>query len=59
MSDNGTRIVLVVEQVNEKRVIGFAALDCSRYVVERLLCGVHEDLVQSLILTDLVKERAQ
>lgn len=56
MRYDGTRIVFIIESVYEEGVIADAILYRLWYLVKYLLCRIHENFIQVLLLADLIKE---
>lgn len=56
MSEDGIRVELLVEGVDQESLILFAVLDSRGYLLEDIFGGVHENLVQVFLMADLVKK---
>lgn len=56
VSDDGIRVVLLVESIDEERLVLFAVLNRRRSLFENLCGGVHENLIQMFLLAHLVQK---
>lgn len=59
MSDDGTRIVLIIERLDKKGVVPYALVYRVQDVGKHLLCGIDEDLIQMLLLTHSIQQGGQ
>lgn len=59
VGDHGIRAVLLIERINEERLVLDAVLDGGRNLVEDFFGGIDEDLVQVLLLPNPVQESVE
>lgn len=59
MSEDGIRVELLVEGIDQKCLVLLAVLDGCGSLFEDIFCGVHEYLVQVFLMADLVEKSVE
>lgn len=59
MGQNRIRAVFRIERVDKKRVITNAILDGLDYLCKDLFCGIHKNLVEIFLVTNLIQHARQ
>jgi hypothetical protein len=57
MSDNGIRVVFIIEERDKEGIVALTPLDGTDYLTKDLLRRIHKDLIQMLFLANLVENR--